>query len=40
MLREEYERSPASQVPVSAYDALGRAILETSPSGRRPSAFR
>jgi RimJ/RimL family protein N-acetyltransferase len=39
MLREEYERSTASRIPIAAYDALERPILETKPSSGR-SAFR
>jgi RimJ/RimL family protein N-acetyltransferase len=39
MLREEYERSPASRAEIAAYDALDRSILETRPSPGR-SAFR
>jgi hypothetical protein len=38
MLREEYDRSLASRVPITAYDALGRTIFERPfpTTGRSP----
>lgn len=40
MLREEYEQSTASRLPLVALDALGRAILEHPGTATKRSAFR
>lgn len=40
MLREEYPRAPAARVSITAYDAIGRTLIEPASGLRRGSAFR